>query len=111
MRRTSPVIVYAISPGGEVIRRFTVAPPRVGFSPLMPLHISGTRMAILFDDDHGGQTVKVVSLEGDELAAYGTPTDKDRTGPILACYTSDHERFTFLGTNDGKLILNSFEPQ
>jgi len=111
MRRTSPVIVYAISPGGEVIRRFTVIPPGDGFFPIAPLHISGARMAILFDDDRGKHTVKVVSLGGDELAAYGTPMDKDRTGPILACYTSDHERFTFLGTDDGKLILKSFEPQ
>lgn len=111
MRRVSPVMVSAISPGGEVIRSFTVTPPHDGFSPIMPLHISGARMAILFDDNRGGQVVKVVSLEGEELATYGTSPGRDRTGPVLACYSADHERFTFLGADKGKVVLNLFEPQ
>jgi hypothetical protein len=112
MRRTNPAIVSAISPLGEVVRSFIVAPPSDGpFSPVMPLHISGTRMAILFDDSHGGQAVKVVSLKGGEFATYGALPGKDSTGPVLACYSADNERFTFVGADKGKLLLTSFEPQ
>jgi len=33
MRRLSPVILYAISPAGEIIRRFTVDPGEADYMP------------------------------------------------------------------------------
>jgi hypothetical protein len=114
MRAISPAILYAISPSGEVVRKFTVDPGETDVVPLMPLHISGERIAVLFHNDSiGKQLIKVVSLTGQELAIYDTATGMDSPGPTLACYSASDERFTFLRTSgdEGYLTLRFFEPR
>lgn len=103
MRRVNPAIVYAISPGGEVLRRFTIDPASDSEGArLLPasLHSSGNRLALLFDDNNGKQLIKVVSLAGELLATYETPTGPASPGAGLACYSAEQDRFVFLGRND-----------
>lgn len=89
MRRLSPAILYAISPSGEVLRRFTVD----GGLDYMPesMHIAGNRIAVEFSH----QLIKIVDLEGRELATYGA----DPASPLgwIACYSASPERLTFVG--------------
>jgi len=47
MRRLTPTILYAVSPGGEVVRRFTVNPGDADFTPIL-IHIAGNRIALEF---------------------------------------------------------------
>jgi hypothetical protein len=113
MRAISPAILYAISPTGEIVRRFTVDPGEADVVPLMPLHISGERIAVLFHNDSvGKQVIKIVSLTGQDLATYDSGTGMNSPGPTLACYSGSDERFTFLQTSEeGYLTLRFFEPR
>lgn len=114
MRRISPAIFYAISPGGAVVRRFTVNAGEEDFMPVIT-HIAGSRIAILFRQ---GQTrkeiIKVVDLEGHEVATYEEPVIDGRQalGLAFACYASNPERFTFLTEmEDHRLGLAIATPQ
>ena len=70
MRKTSPAIVYAISPGGEVLRRFTVDPGDTSYSPFV-MQVAGGRIAILFlEPQTQKEIINVPDLEGHELATY-----------------------------------------
>ena len=92
MRRLSPAIIYAVSPAGEVLRRFTVDP---GEPDSMPesMHIAGDRIAVNFSE-----LIRIVDLEGHELATYASQK-LPLEGP-LACYSINLERFTFLKDGD-----------
>lgn len=64
MRWTAPAIFYAISPGGEVVRRFTVDPGDRNYRSVT-MHISGSRIATLFLQPHTKETLmKITDLEG-----------------------------------------------
>jgi hypothetical protein len=115
MRWVSPAILYGISPGGEVIRRFTVDP---GDANLMPagMHISGNSIAIVFFQHETKQDrIKVVDLEGHETASYDEHGVEGKSKiPMLlfACFTENPQRFTFLSTGeDDKLELLVAEPR
>jgi len=110
MRRLSPAILYAISPKGEVVRRFTVDAGQPDYMP-QSMHIAGNRIAVQFahpqSDD---QLIKIVDLEGHELVAYHVARDSP-LGFALACYSTNPERFTFLGVADDHTVtLNLAEP-
>jgi hypothetical protein len=105
MRRLSPAILYAISPDGEVVRRFTVD---AGQPDSMPesMHIAGNRIAVEFYE-----LIKIVNLEGHEFATYA-PQEEPLEFP-LACYSTKPERFTFLGGGDvdnPRVTLSVAEP-
>jgi hypothetical protein len=107
MRWLSPAVVYAVSPGGDVLRRFTIDPSNNKMMPI-GMHVSGNRIAILFRD--GGmrtQIMRVVDLDGKELATYNADgTDpKAPLGAAFACYSSKGERFSFLSTDEHDRIL------
>jgi len=109
MRWTTPTIFYAISPGGEVVRRFVVDPGDQGFTP-EAMHIAGNRIALLFFDEQTKEKqMKIVDLEGHEIATYdqakvdGKPKN-DFLGLAFACYTENPQRFTFLTAGDGDRI-------
>jgi hypothetical protein len=116
MRRLSPAIIYAISPGGDV-RRFTIDPGRPDFMPGIgagAMHIAGDRIAVLFFHPQTGQSLlKVVDLKGREVATYEgpDPTVKPALGLGFVCYDHNPERFTFLETaDDHKLQLITAMP-
>jgi hypothetical protein len=105
MRWTTPVIFYAISSGGEVVRRFTVNPPQDAAEPPMDVHLSENRVAILFVNPQTmHKVIKIVDLEGHEIATYTEPIAGGKpagdVGVALACYTQNPDRFTFLGAGD-----------
>jgi hypothetical protein len=113
MRRMSPAVLYAISEGGAVVRRFTVDP---GESDLMPteMHIAGSRIAILFRNVRTNRTLlKLVNLEGKGVASYTEPTEngKPKLGLAFACYSFPPDKFTFLTTfDDNRVGLRIAEP-
>ncbi|MGA9041791.1 MAG: hypothetical protein WB421_14765 [Terriglobales bacterium] len=117
MRWMNPAIFYAVSPGGEVVRRFTVDPGDSSFQPVT-MHVSGTRIAVLFTEPKTQEEViKVVDLEGHEVETFDQPVVNGqpkygRLGLGFACYTDYPERFTFLSTgDDDKLEFTIAEPQ
>jgi hypothetical protein len=113
MRRLSPAIFYSISAGGEV-RRFTVDVGRDDFVPFS-MHIAGNRIAVLFWKELTSEEIlKVVDLEGHEIATYESPM-KDgwsELGPAFACYALNPERFIFFTTmEDQKLGIITATPK
>jgi hypothetical protein len=114
MRWLSPAIIYGISPGGEVVRHFTVDPGDQNYRPAA-MHISGNRIAILFYQPQTmAEVMRVVDLEGNELATYDEDSNDTKSlghlGIAYACYTSTSERFTFLGIGDpGRMEIKTVE--
>ena len=114
MRRLSPAVVYAISASGAVVRRFLVSPGEVELMP-STMQIAGGRLAILFRNvQTNSTTLKVVDLEGHEVATYQEQVDKGKPqlGLAFACYSASPERFTFLTTfEDNRLGFKIAEPR
>ena len=115
MRWITPAIFYAISPGGEVVRRFTVDPGDSGYRPVS-MHVSDSRIAVLFIEPQTKvNVVKVVDLEGHDLATYTEASAQQKSGLLgtaFACYTLNPERFTFLvSDDDNKLRVQVAEPR
>ena len=117
MRWTNPAIFYAVSAGGEVVRRFTVDPGDSSYHPVT-MHVSGTRIAVLFAQPQmEEEIVKVVDLEGHAIATYYQPmvNGKPKYGMLslaFACYSQNPERFTFLSAGDeDKLRFLIAEPR
>lgn len=114
MRMFSPAPVYAISAGGSVVRNFQVDPGDRKYVPVH-MHVSGNTIAILFRNDLTKQgLMKLVDLEGHEIATYAIPDDKSDKplGPAFACYMPRPDRFTFLTTmEEGRLGFKIAEPR
>ena len=119
MRWTNPAIIYAISPGGAVVRRLKIDPEDSRYHP-HALHAFQNRLAVLFLDYNTSEKImKIVDLEGHEIATYDEVDSKDKDGkdePMLSgafyCYTENPTRFVFLGAqDDGKLQLVTVEPR
>lgn len=112
MRWLAPALVYAISPGGDVVRRFTVDPGDQDYR-LAAMHIAGKRIAVLFYQPQTmEELVKVVDLEGHDLATYDDSHKEGKSnnplGIAYACYTSNPEHFTFLGIgDDGRMEIKT----
>ena len=116
MRWTSPAIIYAVSPGGEVVHRFTVDPGSVACRPVS-MHITGGKIAVLFVNNESTlDTMKVVDLQGRALATYNETADPrkpgQRLGDAFACYMENPERFTFLSFGENnQLEIDIAEPR
>lgn len=99
LRRTSPALVYVVSPGGEVLRKISVDG---GSDDLVPrsMFVAGGRIAIQFAAEKQA-VIKVVSADtGDPTESYEATLE---LGAALSCYTGD--KFTFLGGRSGKLAI------
>jgi hypothetical protein len=116
MRWTNPAIFYAVSPGGEVLRRFTVDPGDASLRPVT-MHVSGSKIAVLFaQKEREEEIAEIVDLEGHAVATYrqssGDGKPKYGLGLAFACYSENPERFTFLSSgNDSKLKFLIAEPR
>ena len=114
MRWSSPATVDAISPGGEVLRSFTVDSGMKSYMPRQ-MHISGNKIAILFFDQSGNEKImKIVDLEGNEIATYDdlkiNRQPKSKALGEFGCYSASPERFTFVtNDNQGKIYLQETE--
>jgi hypothetical protein len=105
MRWTNPAIIYAISQGGEVVKRIKVDPGDAGYQPAA-MHVFQNRIAVLFvSPPTHDKIMKIVDLEGHELATYdelranGKPQGA-MLGGAFACYAENPTRFIFLGADD-----------
>jgi hypothetical protein len=117
MRWITPTIVYAISPGGEVVRRFTVDPGDSSYRPAV-MHISENRIAIsFFQPQTGDGVIKLIDLEGHDIATYEIPKINGKHDPkfqmlSFSCFMENPQRFTFLSTADNdKIELLLAEPR
>jgi hypothetical protein len=118
MRWTNPAIVYALSAGGEVVRRMTIDPGSDGYRPT-EIHVWQNRIAVLFfDDQTKDRLMKIVDLQGHEIATYDEVRDNNgksvngMLGLGFACYTENPTRFVFLGSSDeNRLQLWTAEPR
>lgn len=117
MRWSNPAIFFAISPGGDVVRRFTVDPGESAYRP-SAMHVYKNRIAVLFVEMQSNDKImKIVDLEGHEIATYGEPkpdpkATNGRLSAAFACYRENPTRFVFLGANDdNKVQLWIAEPR
>jgi hypothetical protein len=106
MRALSPAIIYAISPSGEVVRRFTVDPDDASMLPYQML-ISGNKVSVLFmNRDSFDAVMKIEDLEGKEISTYSISRAEEKRKPnygvsiVYGCYAASPEHFTFLRNND-----------
>ncbi len=113
MRWTNPAIVYAISPGGGVVRRLKIEPGESRYLP-RTLHIFQNRIAILFvDRDTLEKVMKIVDLEGHDIATYDElkANGEAMLTSAFYCYTENPTRFVFLGaSNESRLQFWTVEP-
>lgn len=118
LRWLDPAVIYAISPGGEIVRRFTVEPVGEGFK-VGGMAVAGSRIAVVFRKGAEGKNVEkeiieICDLEGNKVASYEEPMVDGHVafGITLACYSHEPEQFTFLGfAKDEKLVLSVTEPR
>ena len=109
MRWTDPAIVYAISAGGEVVRRFAVDPGLPAYRPAA-MHIRDGRIAILFAETQTYDYImKVVDFEGNEVGTFTHPSDSgksdaQRLSSAFACITSRPQKFIFAGAGDDNRV-------
>jgi hypothetical protein len=94
LRRSSPALVYVISPAGKIVRTLKVSAPAAGVMP-DAFHVSVNRMAISFwNDDEQSRTLVVSDAQtGQEIASY---SGAGGLGESFACYSADDAVFTFL---------------
>jgi hypothetical protein len=107
LRATSPAQVVAISPGGELLRKFSVDPGRPGMTA-QSIKASRDGLAITFMDRRAQgpeRVIETVTYSGESRAHYIIMDEKViATG--LACYTSDG--FTFVtSSEDGFVYLQT----
>ncbi len=102
LRRSSPALVYVISPAGKLVRTLRVNAPAKDVAP-SAFHVSGNRVAIAFwNDEKQSQTIVVVdSQTGHTIAHYSDP---GRLGSAFAGYSADEGVFTFLQLGDQNTI-------
>lgn len=98
MRATTPAVVYAISPAGDVVRTLRVTAPIGAGAPWFGLRVVKNRLLIQFRRDcaenvsscAGSVFAILDATSGKTLAAY--QTNKEAAGAI-ACYVPDPDRF------------------
>jgi hypothetical protein len=117
MRWTNPAIIYAISPGGETVRRLKIDPGDSGYRPAA-MHVHKNRIAVLFNNpETHDKLMRVVDLEAHELATYAEVRANRKAqggmiGSSFVCYEENPTRFTFFGADDdNKLQLWIVEPR
>lgn len=111
MRATSPAIVYAISPAGDVVRKIVVKAPGGVGSPQFAVRVAKNRLVVQFGrscdsntdaDPCRTSTYAVVdATTGKELATY--EADQEVSGPLL-CYAPDPDRFLILQQHSAKVF-------
>jgi len=102
LRRSSPALIYVISPAGRILRTLHITSP---VHDLMPntFHVAANRVAVSFwDEGSSTQTLVIVdALTGRRIATY---SDSGSLGPSFACYSADEGVFTFLHLGDGNSL-------
>ncbi len=101
LRRSSPALVYVISPAGNILRTLKVRAPAAGVMP-DTFHVSKNRMAISFWNDDQSRVLVVSDAQtGQEIATYSGAAEP---GESFACYSADDAVFTFLHLGEGNTL-------
>jgi hypothetical protein len=115
MRATSPAIVYAISPAGDVLRTMVVKAPSSAGTPEFGLRVVKNRLLLQFrrkcdrgNSCQGSIYAVVDATTGKMLAAY--EADKEVAGPI-ACYLPDPDRLFIFSASLDRHGLDIVEAQ
>ncbi len=112
MRGSSPAVVYAIASSGKIMKTIQVPTTVEGGRP-SAFHVSGNRLAVLFQNEDSDRANMVVAdaETGRKIASYansvGAGTAGDATtadGAMFACYAADEGVFTFLRLGDGNTL-------
>ena len=102
MRRTSPAIVYVISPSGEILRRLQIEPAETSQLPL-EMQIAGGRLALEFslscsgDRCEGTNFTVADAMTGRKISDYAV----ENSYGVFSCYNANPEHFSFLIVTDG----------
>jgi hypothetical protein len=113
LRHTSPAVIYAISPAGEVVKRITVDPGQPGAMPLI-MQVAKGEIAVMFDDHaESAQVFKIVDLDGHELATYRSDREinKPPLGMAFACFMPDKHELAFVENRSGKVAFDIAVPK
>jgi hypothetical protein len=116
MRATSPAIVYAISPAGDVLRTIVVVTPSGAGMPEFGLRVVKNRLLLQFrrkcdgkvNSCQGSIYAVLDATTGKTLAAY--EADKEVAGPI-ACYIPDPDRLFIFSASSDRHGLDIVEAQ
>ncbi|MBI3476031.1 MAG: hypothetical protein HY010_09880 [Acidobacteria bacterium] len=124
LRRSSPALIYGVSPAGKILRTLKINPPAPDLMP-NAFHVSSNRVATSYMSEDFTTIIVVTDLlSGRRIATYSffegassTPTvavSDSRTGkivetesvpgamrPAFVCYSPDEEVFTFLQLGEG----------
>jgi len=102
MRGSLPVVLFVISPSGEILRKLKISVPSPGAKP-QAFHMSANRVAVSFwDDATNSQTLVITDAQtGRRIATYSDP---GTLGPSFACYSADEGVFTFLHLGEGNTL-------
>jgi len=86
---TSPPLIYAISPTGEVLRKLQISSPPDLIANSIKSY--GGRLAIGFHwlGEVPQSLIKVIDVNGNSIADYQVTEAADDADPILACYNSE----------------------
>jgi hypothetical protein len=102
-RKTSPLILYAVSPSGEIVRTVKVNAPQAGMMPdAVASH--GGNLAVLFVSGLNGPKQIVVADQqtGETRHTYDV---ENSLGVALTCYSPPD--FIFLGSDRGRMSLRT----
>jgi hypothetical protein len=100
-RRTSPLLIYVVSPAAEILRTIKIAAPKNGMMPDNVVAYKGS-LAVLFVMGLNGEKKIVVTDQQTGELRDSFDVDND-LGVALTCYTPPD--FVFLGTDHGRLCL------
>jgi hypothetical protein len=102
LRRSSPALIYIISPAGKIVKALKINSPVAGVMP-NTFHVAANRVAVSFwDDATNSQTIAVIDAQtGRRVATY---SDAGALGPSFACYSADEGVFTFLHLGEGSTL-------
>ncbi len=101
VRWANPVIVYGISPAGEIVHRYEI-PADPGLKPVV-IQLRKTKIAVLLrqENQRVGQ-IKILDVTSGEIVA----TYDANLGSALTCYTTDPDQFVFLAnTKEGMQLI------
>jgi len=102
LRRSSPALIYVISPAGKILRTLKVQAAAAGVMP-SAFHVSANRVAVSFwDEEKHSQAIVVSDAQtGGRIAIY---SDSGDLGAMFACYSADEGVFTFLNLGEGNAL-------
>jgi hypothetical protein len=102
LRRSSPALIYVISPSGSIVKTLKIKSPVPNLMP-SAFHVSRNQVAVSFWDDNPKSQILVVA-DAQSGRAISTYSDAGALGPSFACYSADDAVFTFLHLGEHNTI-------